>query len=92
MTHYEPAATVLPYFTDECLHNGTTYGPKVAATLLRVPPEYRQPVEAEATARSSRIVTVGGFLTSEPTADIHEVRRQVVAEVLAQLDREGVTR
>ncbi len=96
MTTYRPAAEILPESTDEDLRSGRFFGPDVAALLLRVPAELRQPVEAEVNRRAYRtgyVATAGGLMaTQDQMRNVDDVRREVVAEVLAQLDREGVTR
>lgn len=87
MKRYEPAATVLPEYTDEALRSEAFYKGDVAALLLTVPAEFRQPVEVEANRRTRRIVDTPYGLKVECTGNIHEARRQIVAEVLAQLGR-----
>lgn len=90
MKTYSPASVVLDEYTDEALTEERFFAGEAAKTLLRVPAEYRQSVEAEVSARAYRITwrhTVGGLSESvmEPIAGHHETRCQVVAEVLQQL-------
>ncbi len=96
MTYYQPAVTVLPECTDEALRANTVYQGEVADLLLRVPDVWRQPVEAEVRSRAYRtrfVDTAGGpMAVKDAVRDVDEVRREVVAEVLAQLAREAVAR
>ena len=85
MTVYHPAPVVLPEYTDEALTEERDWKGDAAAALLRVPAEYRQTVEAEVTRRARRRTNVGGVSSVHLIADPHETRRQIVAEVLAQL-------
>lgn len=82
-----PADTVVAGLTDADLRSGRGYERSVADLLLTLPAEYRQPVEAEVTRRSTRTVarTAGRDrrehqLESELVADPLTVRREVVAE------------
>jgi hypothetical protein len=86
---YMPASVVLPEYTDEALLAERGFAGEVAKTLLRVPAEYRQSVEAEGFRRSVRVTQgSGGHSQMESIADRQETRLQVVDEVLAQLAEE----
>jgi hypothetical protein len=92
MTAYQPAAEILPVLTDEALTAEAYYKNDIAALLLTIPAEYRQPCEAEVHRRSTRTTYVKSSTgkdrpMDEPIADAHEVRTQVVAEIRAQLAR-----
>lgn len=74
MIRYEPAAAVLPEYSDELLQDRDRWGGKMAGLLLQVPAEYRQAVVAEAVSRAGR----------DPGLSVDFVA-DVVAEVLDQL-------
>jgi hypothetical protein len=85
---YQPAATVLPSFTDEALAGSdTVFGPTLVELLLTIPAEYRQAAMAESAARTmDPPITVGGLLMLQPNGvDPAQAKREIVAEIRAQL-------
>ena len=88
-TRYAPHAEILPIYTDEALRNETAFKGDAARALLRLPAEYRQTCEVEVDRRSTRTLNSEGFLCAQRIANSDEMRSQVVAEVLAQVARNG---
>ncbi len=96
MKRYEPAAEVLPEYSDERVRDGCSYGPALAEMLSQVPAEFRQPLMAESHQRAYRIDIRWPYgrnamaeLESVPVRDLDEVRAEVLAEILEQLRRDG---
>lgn len=86
MTTYEPATAVLAEYSDAALLAASGFKGDVAETLLSLPPEYRQPCEVETIRRTTRQDSGDGPV--EFTDNPHEVRREVAAEIRAQLAQE----
>lgn len=80
-----PAERVLHAYTDEALEAQSSFKGEAAAALLRVPAEYRQPVEAEATRRSSYTENRNGYHVDRFVRDHHQCRLEVIGELFAQL-------
>jgi hypothetical protein len=88
-----PTSVILPEYTDEALQKsiagGGVWGPDVAAVFLRVPAEWRQPIEAAATQETSRIEFTPSGHSSEMmmnivvTGDVHAARARLVDDFLA---------
>lgn len=95
MKIYRPADTVLPAFTDEALRAETGFMGEVAALLLTLPPEYRQPHQAELAARTIRVCRRPVGVSSMPEAETIDTGRDEAAiiadEIRAQLAAGVVT-
>lgn len=81
MTTYLPATVVLAWYTDESLLAEAGFKGEAAATLLTIPPEYRQPCEVEASSRRE-------YAPSYRIGELQKHRVEVAAEIRAQLAQE----